>query len=109
MAEYGRIQKKQGSRAITNNGGGSKQLKGIVDNRIIQKRAEAIERYERMQTTHGGGKPHGKRTTVPKKRIASQREASINEIFERSRAAEERRVGTPLNAERIAQLKSKCP
>lgn len=32
MAEYDRIQKKQESRAVAYNGGGSKQLKGFVDN-----------------------------------------------------------------------------
>lgn len=35
MAEYGREQRKQLSRAISYNGGVSKQLKGIVDNRKI--------------------------------------------------------------------------
>lgn len=35
MAEYDRREKKPESRAVTYHGGGSKQLKGIVDNRLI--------------------------------------------------------------------------
>lgn len=107
MAEYSREQRNQLSRAITNSEAKSRQLKGFVDNRIIQRKAEAENKYEEMQKTHGGGNRHGKRTTVPKERIESQREDSITDLFERFKTQEEERTGETLSEERTAQLKSK--
>lgn len=107
MAEYSREQRIQLSRVVANSGLGSRQLKAFVDNRIIQRKAKAENKFEEMQKTHGGGNRHGKRTTVPKERIESQREDSITDLFERFKIQEEKRTGETLSAERIAQLKSK--
>lgn len=56
-----------------------------VQGKAIQAMKEVNARYARMQQKHGGGKPHGKRTSVPKSRIIRDEEKSKQEIADRLR------------------------
>lgn len=59
MGEYDRKQQKQESRAVAYNGSGSKQLKGVVDNRL-ETQAYQTKTTELIQMA--GGKRHHKPT-----------------------------------------------